>query len=1071
MAGIEESLSALSGLKDTLAGAASAKAQTEDRSAKGLDGIEDSNESLEELVARLEESLTEEMKKILDAITGKNNTDSKDTKNAAKNVFSQEDIDQLAGAVNPGTDSEDITPPKSGKVLPTDLNKIDQNFALGSLLVYYKLDEIKNVVNDLAAKLKKSGAEKAPSKGGGDEKEPKIGKGESLMTMAMSLKEFAKAALLLAFIPKAAASLGIALFIKYTEAFNEMADKVDTAKQKEFLENLQTMADAVKKFAIACVIISITIPFLLVAIPGMMLIKVLAKLAGEAGELVGEQASNLVILAVGATMLAVAFILFGLAFIVMASTLKYIPKALLGIAAVMLIIALTCALGAIMTYAVPILLIFPVVAILVSLGYIMMFAAVLILSKFKFKKEQIQQNIDAIKAFLLSTIELGLACLPLIPLMIPFILVSTLLFAGFTAIFLALFILALTSYFIGNGKWIDTAVGKIIGFISAFGNEEFLKVVALGAVGAVLLTVASALLLVSFAALTLGFLLLKAMNALIPDPTLIDNVLGPDGLLGKILKYVTDMGVQALVASVACIPLAVFAVLFSVAMLGLTLAVGATVLVDKLLQNIKNPGEIGDKLRDVCVNIILSIMGLEADGSISLGDTIKGGITLVGMTACALLMVPFAVAMALAMTSFLTTVLAVKGLKKELDQFTPADIQQVMDILGIILNSLADSAKAFKGTAADTITAMGSLVKDVATAIDTLTNVVIKLKDGIPEEQIDAAVTAIKQICEKLFGDGSKVKKGEYNLTVLFKSLASSELKNLRAEACEALIPIINAIDSLADLVIRLGDEDQFSEARIAVGTENVKRFAGLMVDVAEAMQTLVHVDGGWLGKKLFGNKSPLESVQEVAASGFFEDLKKVMENMTDTANVVGKVPTDEYTKFLKFFRQDFSSFADSSKEFKVAMGYLDDAFGKLRRDTLANYKMFLETNMVDSKALTQTVSTLSQLAVMAPKFASIAGSFERIAAAMDNMSKKADKVGKLFKTVAESEKGASDTAASTDSASKQSTGIDPNTALIYGIISNWNKDGVPIRAKYDEKEKILEPDDVGNKTGKNKPN
>jgi hypothetical protein len=93
--------------------------------------------------------------------------------------------------------------------------------------------------------------------------------------------------------------------------------------------------------------------------------------------------------------------------------------------------------------------------------------------------------------------------------------------------------------------------------------------------------------------------------------------------------------------------------------------------------------------------------------------------------------------------------------------------------------------------------------------------VVLKLKNGIPDEQIDAAVFAIKRICEKLFGNPDVDEKGAYNLTVLFKQLASSKLKNLKAEAVSALIPIIDSIDTLADLVVKVSDEDQFSQQRM----------------------------------------------------------------------------------------------------------------------------------------------------------------------------------------------------------------------------------------------------------------
>ena len=138
MAVNQETLETLGGIKESVdsikAGNGAAK-----------DGVTDREESLEKLVERLEQSLTDEMKEIIDAINGKNKK-GKETKDAAANIFSEEDIEQLSGVVNGGTE-EKITPPKSGKVAPNDLSKIDQTAALGSLLIYYKLDEIKQALD------------------------------------------------------------------------------------------------------------------------------------------------------------------------------------------------------------------------------------------------------------------------------------------------------------------------------------------------------------------------------------------------------------------------------------------------------------------------------------------------------------------------------------------------------------------------------------------------------------------------------------------------------------------------------------------------------------------------------------------------------------------------------------------------------------------------------------------------------------------------------------------------------------------------------------------------------------
>lgn len=1058
MAVNQETLETLGGIKESVdsikAGNGAAK-----------DGVTDREESLEKLVERLEQSLTDEMKEIIDAINGKNKK-GKETKDAAANIFSEEDIEQLSGVVNGGTE-EKITPPKSGKVAPNDLSKIDQTAALGSLLIYYKLDEIKQALDPLILKLTKGGLSKDKSQTGSEG--INIADSGNMATMVASLKEFAKAAILLALIPKGPASAGVTLFEEFVESMNQMAESVDAKKQEDFAKSLSSMSESIKKLAGACLLLSVSIIFIAISVPAMLLLKEVVRLAGEAGELVGSNAINLAILSVGAVLLAVSFILFGAAFVVMASVLPKIPAALLGILAVIGVLAVTLVLGALMSYAIPILAIFPLVAILVAVGYIAMAAAILVLSNIKVDQEKLKKGIDGIKMVLEETVQLGIACLPLIILMVPFILTAGLMFVGFTTLYFALFSLALISFFIGTGEWMDTAVAKIIKLFKAFGTEEFLKTAGLALLGSLAIAVTSVALLIAFVAMTANILLLKAIDALITDDSMIPRIMGEGGAISQIMDNTVALSLKALVATVAAVPLVAFGVVFLVAMASIALAFGAVVLVDKALSTIKDPKSLSDKSRDLCVNLLLSIMGLDTDGSISAGDLVKGGLNIVGMTAAAVLIVPFAVAAALAMVSLLATVESIKALSKIIDSFGPGDVENVMSVMGTILGTLAESAEAFKGTSAKTITAMGSLVKDVAEAISTLTDVVLKLKDGIPDEQIDAAVFAIKRICEKLFGNPDVDEKGSYNLTVLFKQLANSKLKKLKADAVAALLPLIDSIDSLADLVVKVSDEDKFSQQRIDIGTANIERFLGLVINVASAMKSLVKVDGGWLGAKLLGNKSPLEAVEEVVNSGFFDKFTSMINQMSSAANIVGTAKVEEYQGFIDFWKQDFSKMSESSSEFKTAFKNINDAFKNVNDKALDAYERFIRISTMDTSGATQTISSLTTLANLSPKFVAIADAFSKMASSMETMAKKTGKLNEMFDKMKKAEKTATAMANVSEgniSTSSNAVQGDNSIGLLYAIVDSWNRNGVPVRASINSAEGKIEPDNVNNKTG-----
>ena len=192
MAVNQETLETLGGIKESID-----SIRAGDKPAK--DGVTDRGESLEALVERLEQSLTDEMKEIIDAINGKDKK-GKDTKDAAASIFNNDDIEQLSGLANGGTE-EKIIPPKSGKVSPNDLSKIDQTYALGSLLTYYKLDEIKQALDPLILKLTKGDGLSKNKKPDGNEGLELSGT-KNMGTMISSLKEFAKAAMLLALVDR-----------------------------------------------------------------------------------------------------------------------------------------------------------------------------------------------------------------------------------------------------------------------------------------------------------------------------------------------------------------------------------------------------------------------------------------------------------------------------------------------------------------------------------------------------------------------------------------------------------------------------------------------------------------------------------------------------------------------------------------------------------------------------------------------------------------------------------------------------------------------------------------------------
>lgn len=1024
-------------------------------------GLTDISKNLEQLFAELSASLTEEMKKILDAINGvsKEGKETKENAQKAMGISNDSDsegtpLDELLGDSS-GSGGGTFIPPKSGFIKPDDLQNIDQNYALSGLLIYYKLDEIQKALMPL---LKKGGGNADTKRSAGGNGDSELSDIDGIIGAAKALKEFAKAALILAFVPKKAAMAGLEMFIFMLESINDLSAEIDIKEFDQLTKTVERLVDTLKSYAIACILLTLLLPFEVMAVPAIILMGFSMKLLSKISEGVKESISNFAMMAVGFAILAVGFILMGVAFLMMAKIKDCLPDALLGIAASMLVIVATALLGMVMSNFIPVFIIMPIVCILVSLGYIFLFAAIGLLSKFKPDWDNIKNTLKNLLVFFGLTALLAVSCIPLLVPIAFLVVAGVLLFAGFTAIMLSLVLLAFVGFFLGDGAWVKDVMTILKdNLFGVFLDPLFIGAIYIAAISAIGLAVAGLGLLIGFLTLMLALLCLKGINAILEGMDLSATF----GNIKFIMEETASIGVVALLAAVASIPLAVFGAVFAVAMI--TMALGMTLLwgLSKIVDKIDNPESLGLKLRNLTIKVLLGVMGIKSDGkdSIGLGDLVKGGLNIVSMIAAAVLMIPLSVALSAAFLGFSIMTTALIQLNKNLNVLGPKEIENVMGMLGTILTTLADSAKAFQDTSAETIVAIGSLVKDVATALDTITNVVIKLKDGIPDEQIDAATTAIRHICERLFG-GPNTPKDVYTLTTLFKELASADLKDLNASAMQAINPIIDSIGKLTNLILSITQEDSFSQENIEIGALAIERVVKLMSRVGECMKGLT--DEG-----IFGfSESPLEAMKKVQEANFFELFNSILVGLKSSSDAVAEVNIDNFYPVVNFLSGDFTAFYDGCVLFGKSVSVLDSKFSRMGKDTLQNMKTFMDILDRDATGITQTISSLTNFANNATKFESIANSFERLAKSMKTMNNNVGGVKGFFdKIINNSDK----VQASANAAAAQTGGseVDPAVDKLYEILSNWDKDGVPIKANMDTKTGDIKPVDKDNNTGK----
>ena len=162
------------------------------------------------------------------------------------------------------------------------------------------------------------------------------------------------------------------------------------------------------------------------------------------------------------------------------------------------------------------------------------------------------------------------------------------------------------------------------------------------------------------------------------------------------------------------------------------------------------------------------------------------------------------------------------------------DQTKFTQLLGIIQSSLlvmSDQAKNFKGKAGQAAIDMAAALVDVTASINTIADVVLKLCD-LDSSRVDNANEHIKYLMKNLF-----VPTGDPNnphILDLFDYLPSISKGALRA--AEALVPITEAVDNLANTIIMIGTVDPTT---IANGMRSLQDEMALMQELSTVLRSI----------------------------------------------------------------------------------------------------------------------------------------------------------------------------------------------------------------------------------------
>lgn len=533
----------------------------------------------------------------------------------------------------------------------------------------------------------------------------------------------------------------------------------------------------------------------------------------------------------------------------------------------------------------------------------------------------------------------------------------------------------------------DAALATINAVAQKFSEFNFLKA-ALVAAGFAVFSLVLAAGLVLFA-IAMGALKIISMV----KPETVDSAfLSINKVINSISKNTKGIVKGIAVAAL----LLVFSVLVAAAFGGLALAFLALKSIAEIKKKLDVDFKNGDgfqSIYDYTTGVLyMFALGHSSDGKGGAKELLEATKNCTKLAALAVGVAAYTVPLSAAFLAMVSIFESLEKLQASVDKIGGKEnVDKILSSVGIIFDSMATTAESFKGMSHKAITAIGSLVKDVAESIGMLADTLIKIKDGIKEEEIEGATNKIKLMCLKMFGDG-ETDDGTYTLTKLFKTLSNSKLKKLRADSVEALVPIINAISLLADTVLKMGDEQIFSDERVNKGISNFQKISGLFSEFTNLCTGLVsRQSGSTLFSKIFGDKSPLNAIKDLVEQNFFESVGQAVDGFNMAGEQLANLNTDGLKPVIEFFGSQSKFFGDwiaNSTTFSKGMSEIGKGLGHLKQKDVETFNNFLITLKTGGNGISVAVQSLIEFANKASDFASIAKSFSSMSDSLNKISK-----------------------------------------------------------------------------------
>lgn len=538
-----------------------------------------------------------------------------------------------------------------------------------------------------------------------------------------------------------------------------------------------------------------------------------------------------------------------------------------------------------------------------------------------------------------------------------------------------------------GAKSCDSALTVISTVAEKFAELKFLKaIVAAGAFAVFSLILAAGTILFAIA---MGAIKLISLVDKKTVDKAFENI---NGVINSLSANVKNMAKGIVVAA----ELLVFGALLAVAFGAMTLAFLELLAMSEIKKKLDaNLGKGADfqSIYDYTTGVLyMFALGHKSDGKGGVKEILEATKNCAKLAALAIEVAAYTVPLAAAFLAMVSIFDSLEKLKAASDKIGgKEEVDKILSSVGIIFDSMATTAESFKGMSAKAIEAIGSLAKDVAASIGMLADTMIKIKDGIKEEEIEGATNKIKLMCLKMFGDG-ETDDGTYTLTKLFKTLSSSKLGKLRKDGVDALVPIVQAISLLADTVIKMGDQKIFSDERINLGMSNFQKISGLFSEFTNLCVGLrERQSGSTLFSKIFGDTSPLKAIKDLVEQNFFDYVSKAVDGFNMAGEQLAGLNVEGLKPVIEFFGSQSKFFGDwivNSTQFSKGMAEIGKGLGHLKQKDVETFNNFLVTLKTGGNGISVAIQSLVEFANRASDFASIAKSFSSMSDSLNKISK-----------------------------------------------------------------------------------